>query len=482
MATHIQKAGSDIGTWGPVHNDYHRTTNGGYEWFDIQANANNPPTVKRYSRFQFWATDNSYSIPDVATGNNNYPQATTPTYLNSQAIFEDGTDVTFTWEGTVRGEVLPAQSDGTWYVICKGCLDTDASTKGQGVYTVSKTETPTYSGQKGGFYSAGGFRVLASFVSTSGTVSAVTILNYPNLPNVDGTANQVLKTNGTGTVSFADPYALGKFTGGGISFATPNIVLAPYVIEAAGKLYSSAAAVNVVDLTGQVANTWYAVVLREDNGAISAVTLGAGWDNLTISGNALNMYSIYNAAYDYCRDSRSGVFYRVLGVYLTNAVPNGISRNRIFNFRNIPKDFCFYESTTAQSIATETAFTTAHFEICVVDVNSCVTVGATPAWSYTPKKNHVVTISSAWIFTATNDWSQNERGVIAVADGTTIMHRMQTHYMHTTFNVYNMPLGGSVAISVCKSAQISIKISQNSGNALSSQTGADQNYIVIAEV
>jgi hypothetical protein len=204
MATHIQKAGSDIGAWGPVHNDYHRTTNGGYEWFDIVANGNNPPTVKRYSRFQIWATDNSYSIPDVATGNNNYPQATTPTYLNSQAVFEDAADVTFTWEGTVRGEVLPAQSDGTWYLICKNCLDTDASTKGQGVYTVSKTETPTYSGQKGGYYSAGGYRVLAKFTSASGTVSALTILNYPNLPNADGTANYVLKTDGAGNISFAN--------------------------------------------------------------------------------------------------------------------------------------------------------------------------------------------------------------------------------------------------------------------------------------
>jgi len=93
MATHIQKAGSDIGCWGPVHNDFHRTLNGGHEWFDIVANGNEPPTVKMYSRFQVWDTDDSYSIPDSGTGNNNYPQATAPTYLNSQAIFEDGADV-----------------------------------------------------------------------------------------------------------------------------------------------------------------------------------------------------------------------------------------------------------------------------------------------------------------------------------------------------------------------------------------------------
>jgi hypothetical protein len=481
MPTHIQKAGSDIGAWGPVHNDYHRTTNGGYEWFDIQANANNPPTVKRYSRFQFWATDNSYSIPDVATGNNNYPQATTPTYLNSQAIFEDGADLTFTWEGTVRGEVLPAQSDGTWYVICKGCLDTDASTKGQGVYTVSKTETPTYSGQKGGFYSTGGYRVMASFVSTSGTVSAVTVLNYPNLPNVDGTANQVLKTNGSGTVSFADPYALGKFTGGGISFATPNIVLAPYVIEAAGKLYSSAAAVNVVDLTGQVANTWYAVVLREDNGAISAVTLGAGWDNLTISGNALNMYSIYNAAYDYCRDSRTGVFYRVLGVYQVNATSAGILNGNIFVIKNKPKSYAYYNSTTAQAIANNTP-TICHYEICVVDLNSNVTVGASPAWKYEPKTAERLNICGGWFWTGSNDWTQGETSSFAsYIDGVRMnvsgRVTVQTAYNGMTFALYH-----SSNLTAGPENDVDLRIAQNTGASVSSQTGVNDNWIMIIEV
>lgn len=178
MSTHLGKHDSDINCWGAVHNDYHRTLLGTGEWISVEANANNPPTVKQYTRFQKYATDATYTIPATpSTDNNCYPNNTAPTYLLSQAIYEDGADVTFTWSGATRGETLPAQSDGTWYLVCKNQYDSSASTKGQGVYTVSKTETPTWSYEKGGYYSTSGYRVLAAFTSASGTVALTHVYN-----------------------------------------------------------------------------------------------------------------------------------------------------------------------------------------------------------------------------------------------------------------------------------------------------------------
>jgi hypothetical protein len=194
MATHLQKPGSDVNVWGVAHNDYHKVLLGEGEYIEVLANANNPPTIKQYTRFQLYATDASYTIPaSPSTENNTYPANSTPTYLMSQAIYEDGADVTFTWSGTVRGEVLPAQSDGTWYLVCKNQLDTDATTKGQGVYTVSKTETPTWSYQKGGYYSASGYRVLAEFTSTAGVV-AITRIFQDRIHRYFG-GNIIIKNN-----------------------------------------------------------------------------------------------------------------------------------------------------------------------------------------------------------------------------------------------------------------------------------------------
>jgi len=172
---HMGKTGSDINSGMISHNDFHNTLLGGHEEIMIETNANNPPTIKAYSRFSIYATSSDYTIPNgTDTENLTYPQNTTPSYLNAQAIYE-GADVTFTWNSVKRGATIPVISDGTWYVYCSGAYDLDATSKGQGVYNFSKTETPTYSHQKGGWYSASGYRVLASFVVASSAVSTLVI-------------------------------------------------------------------------------------------------------------------------------------------------------------------------------------------------------------------------------------------------------------------------------------------------------------------
>lgn len=168
MSTHLPKAGSDINAW-IAFNNYFNVIN---ESIDIQLNGNNPPTIKQYFRCAYYKIDSSYTIPaSPATGNNEYGVSDNIDYLVNEAIFEDTADLTFTWGGTTRGEVFPAQSDGTWYIILKGSYDQNETTIGQGIYNISKTESPIPSIKKNGAYSAGGYRVVGSFVSTGGVVS-----------------------------------------------------------------------------------------------------------------------------------------------------------------------------------------------------------------------------------------------------------------------------------------------------------------------
>lgn len=182
---HMQKAGSDVNVWSLTHNDFHNTLLGGHEIIKIEKNGNNPPTVKQYSRFSVYSTSSDYTIPNgTDTENLTYPQNTTPSYLNAEAIYESA-DVTFAFGGTVRGATLPSISDGTWYLYCSGGYDLNATSKGQGVYNVSKTETPTFTDQKGGWYSANGYRVLCSFIVASSVVTNIFMFHsYTNRHNV----------------------------------------------------------------------------------------------------------------------------------------------------------------------------------------------------------------------------------------------------------------------------------------------------------
>lgn len=170
MPVRLQKAGSDINVWGLTHNDSHKVLLGEGEYIEIENNTPNPPTIKQYSRFFYYNTDNSYTIASgTATGNNVYPQNTTPTYLLADAIYEDGADQTFIW----NSGNFPVQSAATFYLYCVGGEDTDATSKGKGTYGAS-TNAPTYSYEKGGWYSNDG-RVLAKFTSSGGPGAAVTL-------------------------------------------------------------------------------------------------------------------------------------------------------------------------------------------------------------------------------------------------------------------------------------------------------------------
>lgn len=168
------KAGGDSNVWGLAHADFHKTLLGGHEKILIEKNGNNPPTIKAGSRFSVYLEDATYLIPDTPTGNNAYPQNTTPTYMCAHGIIE-ASDLTFTWNSTARGETIPLASDGTWYACCSGAYDLSAATKGQGAYNFSKTETPTHYDSKGGWYSAAGYRILAKFTVASSVVSNIEI-------------------------------------------------------------------------------------------------------------------------------------------------------------------------------------------------------------------------------------------------------------------------------------------------------------------
>ena len=183
-----------------------KTQLGEGEYIEVSPNINNPPRIERYTRFTFYDTDDSYTIPAGATGNNTYPTGDTPTYLAAEAIYEDAAARTFAWSS---GN-FPAQTDGTWYLYCDGAEDVDETSKGKGTYGASKTETPTWSYAKGGYYSAAGYRILAEFTSASGTVALTKVYNDPIHRNSGGdihiknnTLNEdiVFETNDGGTIT-----------------------------------------------------------------------------------------------------------------------------------------------------------------------------------------------------------------------------------------------------------------------------------------
>jgi hypothetical protein len=191
------------------HNDWHRTLLGGHEKIMIEANGNNPPTVKQNSRFCFYAEHSDYTILDVPTQNNVYPQNTAPTYIDPHAVYEPA-DAVFVWNTTVRAQVIPTVSDGVWYLYCLGAEDINATSRGKGLYNVSKTETPTYSDAKGGYYSANGYRILASFTVATSVVSLIEIYEpYMNRRRVITTTvnytatlqDEYINCNGTLTLS-----------------------------------------------------------------------------------------------------------------------------------------------------------------------------------------------------------------------------------------------------------------------------------------
>lgn len=454
MSTHIQRQSSDKGVWGAVHNDFHKVLNGGYEFIDIQLNGNNPPSIKQGTRFQVYK-DSIFTSPAIATGNANYPASTSITYNLSHAIFEDSADVTFTWNSTPRTESIPAQSDGTWYIYVRGSYDSSYSTKGQGIYGFSKTETPTYSAYRGGWYSASNLRILGQFTSTSGTVSNLYIYRFGNFVE------------------------RGLFNGKGVYCDATNIYLYPYEVEVNGKVYFSTATTTVRAWSGLSASTWYGVVMNETDGSLSVVALGSGWTGYTcsVATNQLNMMSIYDQGYNYCRAIRSGVWYRILAIFQSNGTPNGFTY--CFDIRQRPKGGCKASTNTAGTMINNT-YTIVNFEDIDYDINSDVTVGA--SWSFIPKATAYYNLSASTSLASNTGWAVTEGAYLGIHVNGTIIQTISAYRLSATANPFIMENCGSGTVSVSAGYSLDLRLYQFSGGNINLNGSSSGNIIVINEV
>jgi hypothetical protein len=323
MSTRLHKAGSDRNCWANSQNNFFNALNGDHEYFEIVTNGNNPPTVKANTRFMVYATDATYTISaDYATGNNEYIAGNTPTTLLSEAIFEPS-DRTFTYAGATD---FPSISDGTWYLYCRGCLDTNATTIGKGEYYISKTVTPTASYLKGGMY-YNADRCLCTWTVASSTVSAL-ILYKAIMPYDAGTSGYMLQTLGNGKTQWAAPSALATypllvingfaishdtdtdhdilFGSGSCTDSTNAIILTGSALtkqidaswaagDDAGGLFSGSVAANTV---------YYMFVIREDSDG----SIDYGFDTSIIAANR----------------PAGWTYYRKIGVGRTNSSSNFI--------------------------------------------------------------------------------------------------------------------------------------------------------------
>lgn len=275
MSTGLLKAGVDVNNWLKFNNFFYAQTQNN-EYLDIQLNSNNPPTVKQGTRFVFYNTDNTFTIPNSTTGDNEYGANDTITYLVNEAIFEDGGDLSFTWAGSVRGETIATQSDNTWYLYCTGSYNQDQTTIGQGVYNFS-TNAPTYSEVKGGWYSSDG-KVIAKFTSSGGTVANLIILGNnisrgtiaPDFTPgkigqfyLDTTTNYIYYS--TGTSSSAD-WITDVLTGSTAPASTPVFVGQKYIDTTGNREYYA---------TGTSSSADWKKTARYDYGT-TTVTAGGG--------------------------------------------------------------------------------------------------------------------------------------------------------------------------------------------------------------
>lgn len=198
MPARLPKANSDTNAW-IAFNNYMKTYNQTGEYINVVANANNPPTVKQYSRFSVYKTDTDTIPSSPATGNSEYAAGDVIQYQVDEAIFEPS-DQTFAW----GAGGFPAISDGTWYLYSTGSLDTSSATIGKGAYNASKN-APTFNFDKGGWYSTDG-KVIAKFTVTASVVSNVismgrnfiygesTTSNYPTI--IPGKKGQLWASSG----------------------------------------------------------------------------------------------------------------------------------------------------------------------------------------------------------------------------------------------------------------------------------------------
>lgn len=165
------KAATDNRVWGLALNDMLRLIQG-FANIVVVLNGNNPPTVKTGTRFWVYKEDTYLTPTGEVTGNNVYPADTSITYPVSEAIFE-GADRTFAFGDANFPAAIGASK--TYYLWCSGGEDIDETSQGRGVYGMDET-APSWDEEKGGWYNASGYRVIAIVKSTAGSVIDTTSL------------------------------------------------------------------------------------------------------------------------------------------------------------------------------------------------------------------------------------------------------------------------------------------------------------------
>ena len=223
------------------------------------------------------------------------------------------------------------------------------------------------------------------------------------------TYSQEFAPNGAGIYSCAGSYVGGP---GGKHF-----ILSPSVIQAGQKIYTKSQTDIVSDLTTLTTATWYAIAMSEVDGTLSAIKAGAagGWLTWAISGNQLAMYTIFNSAYNYCRDSISGTFYRILGVFFSNTSSPYMGYKQ--DIANYPLSHIYaYSTGTVTGITV--SINTINFDVIGVDINSECVTGAN--WAVTPKVlGGQWNVSSATLLASTL-WTAGKSSAILIYKNATV--------------------------------------------------------------
>lgn len=228
-------------------------------------------------------------------------------------------------------------------------------------------------------------------VNTSSTVtvnfgqSAITLLGAKSLKKPDGTNPLIGQVFGRVKIQFdvsndywivlkaGDTNVPAGYIETELDESGTDLIIRNPTMEIGGYLNKQS---NItIDLTALVASTWYACVLNETTGTITAENISSvfntgGGGNWDISGNQLDIYtSIWDSTRKYCRAYDATDYYRVFGVFKTNSTPNGIDSylkgNLLFYIPNLPKSkfFVYRNANQTTSGATIIDFDTVTFDI-----------------------------------------------------------------------------------------------------------------------
>lgn len=258
-----------------------------------------------------------------------------------------------------------------------------------------------------------------------------------------------------------------------------DLKISPYVIDCNGTTYQSDDDTTIVDVTTLDVSSWYAVCVKESDGTLSVqkMTGNAVFDNWTITGNQLNALSIYDEFRNYCYDTISAVGYRILGVVLINSVPDDC--DYIMPIANRPLDYAECESDTPQTFAT-TVWETVDYEDILIDINSCVTIGA--SWKFEPSVSGKYYIDAKVRFVSSDAWTQNESAIMRVIKNSSDISRLHYHIIQATFNGHEVQIQGNDCFIFDINDDISIQAYQSTGGNLSRTTGVYSNKIIIGEL